>query len=197
MTAPAGGPDDIEAGERGRPGLRRVAALVPTLLRLALLRFWRPAPRSASPRVSDLSSIEVQRNVRIEVCWLVLPHAEGPSASVYVLGDEVLRLDCLGGAHAHIHGNVRQSAVVAAGRTPRLHLPPGTLEQHVERAVFEVAHNLPGWIALNLRSRVRRVAPDGSALGAAAGEMGRRMIELAARRAVPVNGVPGAAGARD
>ncbi len=102
----------------------------------------------------------------------------GPSASLYVLGDEVLRLDCFGdsglGGHAHI--NPRQ-VETDSFKPARLYFPKGDHRQHIDRATFEMTRNVPAALAMNRDPFVRRVKIDEARLLDAAEEMRSTMLE--------------------
>lgn len=77
-------------------------------------RFWRRrtarTPRSRLSTASDLHVIDIQADVRLEIYWANRQLGPGPGACVFVLGDEILRLDCFGtaGLGGHYHINPRQ-----------------------------------------------------------------------------------------
>ncbi len=61
------------------------------------------------------------------------PVGPGPGASVYVLGDEVMRFDCFGSDLGHYHFNVRQSRFVPNGESTRIYFSPGSVEDHIRK----------------------------------------------------------------
>lgn len=69
----------------------------------------------------------------MEVYWVSEPVGPGPGASVYVLGDEVMRFDCFGSDLGHYHFNVRQSRFVPNGESTRIYFSPGSVEDHIRK----------------------------------------------------------------
>ncbi len=139
-------------------------------------------PRSALPTASDLHIVEIQPDVRLEIYWASRELGPGPGACLFVLGDEILRLDCFGtaGLGGHYHINPRQIAF-ASPKPARIFFPPGSHEEHVERAAFELERNLPAALAMNREARVRQFEVDGARLAEASREMRRVMRDMLAR----------------
>ena len=167
-----------------RRRIRRLAEyLIPEALLYRLWR-WRTArtPRSALPTASDHQTIAIQDGVRLDVFWVDRRLGPGPGASLYVMGDEVLRLDCFGaeGLGGHYHINPRQIEF-SSGEAARLFFPAGSHEDHIERAAFELEANLPAVLAMNRDVRIRRFRLDEARLTVAAGELRRVMLELLER----------------
>lgn len=162
---------------------RLMRQLLPEALVFRLWR-WRTAraPRSALPTASGHRTITIQDGIDLDVFWVSRELGPGPGASLYVLGDEVLRLDCFGshGLGGHYHINPQQTRLYAE-ETARLFFPAGGHEDHVERAAFELAHNLPAMLAMNRDAEIRAIELDGPRLAQAADEMRRFMLELLAR----------------
>ena len=172
----------------GRLGLRRRARrlagyLLPEALLYGLWR-WHAAksPRSDLATASDHETIAIQDGVRLDIFWVDRNLGPGPGASLYVLGDEVLRLDCFGaeGLGGHYHINPRQ-VELSADATARLFFPAGSHEDHIERAAFELEANLPAVLAMNRDARIRRIKVDGARLAAGAAELRRVMSALLER----------------
>lgn len=161
--------------------------LVRHLLPEALtLHLWRRHtaryPRSASATASDCRVVKITDGIRLDVFWVDPTLGPGPGASLYVQGDEVLRLDCFGnnGLGGHFHINPRQKDFYST--TPaRIFFPYGSHEDHIERAAFEVERNLPAFLAMNRDSRVRATELDSLILAELADELRRNMFELLER----------------
>lgn len=156
------------------------------VLRRRLAQFVRsrggPTLRSARGTIRDVESATVQEGLELEVYW-VEPE-EGPGASVYARGEEVLRLDCFGGDRGHMHTNPHQARRYPLGLQARLFFPEGTIEDHVERARFELARNLAATLVVNRRRRIRTLRLDEAALAERADWMQRRMLALVEARRV-------------
>lgn len=172
-----------------RRGKRLAFSLLPPIVRLRLGRIAGPRDRTASPNVSDVVSREIQDGVRLDVYWLRAPLGSGPAASLYVFGEEVVRLDCLPQAVGHLHTNVAQWSLITPGRDIRQYLPPAPVEAHIERAEHEIAANIPFATGQSLRRKIRNLQVDPSCARAAATWMGDRMRELVATHAT--DGTPG------
>ena len=147
-----------------------------------VLRKTRPpramSPRTASINISDSRSYPVQDNVRLDVYWVGGAFGPGPGASLYVYGDEILRLDCFGGRAGHLHMNVRQSRESSSDVTPRLYFPQGSIPDHIERATFELETNVAYCTQLARDPRIRAVRIEPSRLHQAANLMREQMLSL-------------------
>jgi hypothetical protein len=138
-------------------------------------------PRSALPTASDLHVIEIQADVRLEIYWVSRQLGPGPGACLFVLGDEILRLDCFGtaGLGGHYHINPRQ-VELASAEPARIFFPPSSHEEHIERAAFELARNLPAALAMNREARIRRFEVDDARVAEASREMRQVMHAMLA-----------------
>ena len=151
-----------------------------------LYRLWRRrtarTPRSALATASDLHIIDIQADMRLDIYWANRQLGPGPGASLFVLGDEILRLDCFGtaGLGGHYHINPRQIELSSPGPA-RLFFPPGSHEEHIERAAFELERNLPAALAMNREARIRRFEVDHTRLARAGKEMRQAMRAMLAR----------------
>jgi hypothetical protein len=157
--------------------------LVPEAL---LYPLWRrrttKTPRSAFPTATDLHVIQVQADVRLEIYWASRQLGPGPGACLFVLGDEILRLDCFGtaGLGGHYHINPRQ-VELASPEAARLFFPAGCHEEHIELAAFVLERNLPAALAMNRESRIRRFEVDAVRLAQASREMRQVMRAMLER----------------
>ena len=115
------------------------------------------------------------------VYWSDVPNVgRGPSASLFVLGEEVLRLDCFGGSEGHMHLNPEQQRF--SGRvTARLYFQDGSRVEHVDRVAFELIANTDAALKSNGLSRVRNFPIDQNALADASNQMRHLMQELLER----------------
>ncbi len=152
-----------------------------------LYRLWhrrrKGMPRSEDGTTEELRSIAVQDGVRLDVYWSVVAQGAGPAASLFVLDEEVFRLDCFAGHTAHMHVNpVQLNLPLPWSITPRIVFPPGSAEEQIERASFELVANTKAALQMNQLARLRQFLIRRSALETAAKEMKSYMLELAARR---------------
>ena len=151
--------------------------LVHELLHLRSTRNRRPDLKTAR----DVRVLRPQEGVVLEVYWANVPVAgSGPAASLFVLEEEVLRLDCFGDERGHMHFNPEQDELLKefAGSVPRIYFQPAAVARQIERAAFEVTRNAKAAISTNMIRRVRRFQLDQAALQAAAAEMVKEMHDL-------------------
>ncbi len=136
-------------------------------------------PRTGDDNALDLRVISVQDGVRLEVYWNTNPLGPGPAASLFVLDEEVLRVDCFGGKTGHMHINPVQANLPLAWEiTPRYFFPPDTVEGHIDRSLFELTMNTPAALKTNQLARIRRFPIQKTSLTDAALEMKAYMYEL-------------------
>lgn len=141
----------------------------------------RGAPRTELPTAQDHETIAVQPGARLEVYWSDVPGVGwGPSASLYVRDEEVLRLDCFGNGRGHMHLNPVQHELFE-GPPARLWFPDLPIPDQIARGAFELSRNADAACRSNLLRRVRRFALDQAALDRAADAMARRMTALYAK----------------
>ncbi len=159
-----------------------IHSLLPPVLLRAFRRWRSPPPRrSARGVLSDVAVFLVQEDVDLEVGWLKAEAGEGPAASLYILSEEVLRLDCLGGDRGHMHFNMREAMITPGGGSTRIYFEPGTMADHIERAVFHLKKNSDYGIGLNPDTRIRKIVLDRDRLAVAAEWMRQTMTEIRKR----------------
>ncbi len=146
-------------------------------------RLWhfsrRRNPRTERDTVFDHRVTTPQEGVHLEVCWSDVPNVgRGPSASLFVLREEVVRFDCFGGNAGHMHINPEQIQINLRSLVPRLYFPSGRHEDHIERAAFELATNTTAALKLNKIARIREFPIDTRKLAVAAGQMADDMYNL-------------------
>ena len=130
---------------------------------------------------SGAKIIEFQ-DVYLIVHWSDFPPiGSGPSASLYILEEEVMRLDCFGGSDGHMHFNPEQSYLINRldrSKTPRIYFPEGSRQDHIERAVFELKYNVRNALATNVLPEIQNYPLDIRQLEAAADQMQRLMTKM-------------------
>jgi hypothetical protein len=129
--------------------------------------------------MDDLTEVPVPDPFRLEVYWLRIGGEEGPAASLYLDGEELVRFDCLPRT-PHLHYGFTDQRYWEGQH--RVFFPPGDLDDHIERATFELARNTPYSTSLHRRRRVRTMELDEAGLEDAARRMGEEMRRLVARR---------------
>jgi hypothetical protein len=139
----------------------------------------RGKPRTEDGTATDCRVIPVQDGVHLDVYWTDVDLGPGPGASLYVLDEEVLRLDCFGGKTGHMHVNpIQVNLALDWNVTPRFFFPPDSVDKHIERGAFEVAMNVPAMLQTNQLARIREFPIERKRLAVAAGEMRVYMGEL-------------------
>jgi hypothetical protein len=138
-------------------------------------------PRTGDDNAEELRAIPVQPDVRLEVYWNTNPLGPGPAASLYVLDEEVMRIDCFGGQTGHLHLNpVQANLALPWAKTPRFFFPPASMEDQVERGAFELRMNTSAALQTNQLARIRNFAIEKNHLNDAVDQMKVYMIELIA-----------------
>jgi hypothetical protein len=167
-----------------------------------LWRLWhirrRGLPRTALECASDRRVISVQDGVTLDVYWAAIPDPpvehrrgeynqlghNGPCVSLFVLREEVMRLECFGGLDGHMHMNPEQQGLLA-GWGSQHYFPDGSRESQVERAAFELIENSQAFLLANQLSRIRDFRIDEERLAEAVAETEAYMNELLAKNGGP------------
>ena len=126
-------------------------------LRRVILRTLRPMDLSRRP---DRTMIPVQDGVSLELYWKTVDGASCPSLALDVLGSSVLRFDCHG-RRGHYHVHLDYPPAGREGRRDRLLLSETTVEEQIERSVFELGHNAQYVVRRSPHPAIRKVKLDG------------------------------------
>jgi len=137
----------------------------------------RPAPQAPSSVRKDVLRYEIQPGAHLDVFWKVLKIGRGPAVSLYVHGEEVLKIDCFGEGKGHYHVNERQWKRKLPRVVQRIYLPEPTVEAQIDRAVFELHHNALVYLQQNDDPRISRFVLDPERLRDATGRMKAAMLE--------------------
>lgn len=109
--------------------------------------------------------LQVQEDLEFHVYWKALPHGAGPACSVYWRDFEIMKFDCFGGIKGHFH----VALPVAKGATSHvLRFDCETIEQQIDRTIFEITHNLKYYIERVVHSEARSFEPDAVSMAKAA-----------------------------
>lgn len=139
-------------------------------------------PRTSLDTATHNKVFHPQKGVTLEVYWSDVPNVGwGPSASLFVLGEEVLRVDCFGNGDGHMHLNPAQTDIFGWAGISRMRFPPGQILRQIDRGAFELARNASAAALLNMLGRVRKFRFDQVALESVAEEMREYMCELTER----------------
>ncbi len=153
---------------------RRILRRLPAQISVPALRAtgW---PRS---NMIDIRHLDVPEPFRLLAYWLTVGGEQGPSASLFLDEDEILRLDCLPDT-PHLHYAIAEARHRGPAE-PRVYLPPGDIDAHIDRAVFELGHNVGYCTGLHRQRSWRNVTVDEEAFGRSAAELGVVLRELLA-----------------
>jgi hypothetical protein len=102
---------------------------------------------------NDLQVVPVSDEVRLEVFWKDLEHGKGPAVSLFILEEEILRIDCFGSERPHLHA----SFYMPVEGESRLFMPETTVEAQIQRAKFELCRNFSYYQARVMNAKIRQV----------------------------------------
>ncbi|MCP2730932.1 hypothetical protein [Limnofasciculus baicalensis] len=125
---------------------------------------------------NNVVDFEIAENVGLEVYWKTLKVAEGPSLIFHALGYEILRFDTNIGEQAHCHIQLIECQPKCK---ERLFLPEKTVEEQIERAIFELEKNLDYWLQRHPDRQVRLLKIDQTKLKIATEKAREKMLEYA------------------
>ncbi|MTJ54230.1 hypothetical protein FJR38_17025 [Anabaena sp. UHCC 0253] len=124
----------------------------------------------------DVVDFEIGDNVGLEVYWKVLNVAEGPSVIFHALGYEILRFDTYINGQWHCHIQLIECQPKCK---ERLFLPETTVEEQIERAIFELEKNLYYWLQRHPDRQIRLLKIDQTRLKIATEKAREKMLEYA------------------
>lgn len=124
----------------------------------------------------DVVDFEIGDNVGLEVYWKVLNVAEGPSLIFHALGYEILRFDTDINGQGHCHVQLIECQPKCK---ERLFLPETTVEEQIERAIFELEKNLYYWLQRHPDRQIRLLKIDQTRLKIATEKARDKMLEYA------------------
>jgi hypothetical protein len=135
--------------------------------------------------------LPVQPHVFVKVCWKDLASGRGAAVSLFVHGDEVVGFDCFGEDE-----DPRAQRPPPRQAAQRRCLPERSVEEQIERSIFELTSHLDHHLQRSPRRRIRRARVDRAALEQACAEARERMrshleAARAPRQARSVAGGPG------
>ena len=137
-------------------------------------------PSPYERKLNDVVIYPVQDHAYVAVYWKDLPIGKGPCASLYVYDKEILKFDCFGEGRGHYHTHMNQSSLVRNGEE-RLYFYERTIEDQVERSIFEIQKNAAYHLQRNYDPRITFFKLDPSRLEAVCREAKAKMLEYAAQ----------------
>ncbi|MBD2568299.1 hypothetical protein [Anabaena lutea] len=124
----------------------------------------------------DVVDFEIGDNVGLEVYWKVLNVAEGPSLIFHAFGYEILRFDTYINGQGHCHIQLIECQPKCK---ERLFLPETTVEEQIERAIFELEKNLYYWLQRHPDRQIQLLKIDQTRLKIATEKAREKMLEYA------------------
>ena len=104
----------------------------------------------------DLERMTVCQGVRVEVYWKKLKFGKGPAVSLFMLDEEILRIDCFGYGAGHMH-----AAFFLPGKGEnRFWMYESTVAEQVARARFELSRNVHYYQCRVPNPRIRALKVD-------------------------------------
>jgi hypothetical protein len=101
----------------------------------------------------------------------------GPAACLVVHGSEIIRFDCLEHAFGHYHVATPYPHGIRKDLVGEIRLPEKTVEEQVERTIFELQQNSNYYMQTHPRRKVRNTRFDEQRLAAVCAEMKSKMLE--------------------
>jgi hypothetical protein len=101
----------------------------------------------------------------------------GPAANLVVHGSDIMRFDCLGHPLGHYHVAARYPHGIRNGLVGEIWFPEKTIEEQIERTMFELQRNSGFYLQKHPRRRVRDTRLDQERLAGVCAEMKSRMLE--------------------
>lgn len=101
----------------------------------------------------------------------------GPSACLVVHGSDVVRFDCLAPSQGHYHLASRYPYGSSRALIGEIWLPEKTLEEQVDRTLFELQQNSAHFLRMHPRRKVRNTRLDKERLAAVCAQMRLKMLE--------------------
>jgi hypothetical protein len=101
----------------------------------------------------------------------------GPAACLVVHGSDIMRFDCLEHSFGHYHVATPYPHGIRKGLVGEIRLPEKTVEEQIERAIFELQRNSSYYLQTHPRRKVRNTCFDEERLAAVCAEMKSKMLE--------------------
>jgi hypothetical protein len=112
----------------------------------------------------------------------------GPSACLVVHGWDIMRFDCLGQPLGHYHVAAPYPHGIRRGLVGEIWLPEKTVQQQVERAIFELQRNAGHYLLAHPKRKVRNTRFDQQRLAAVCAEMKSKMMDDVKQSSAPADG---------
>lgn len=139
-----------------------------------------PSERDLQQR-QDCHFVRMGEGNYFEIYWRLegFGGGAGPTATLYVAACPVLKFDCLGPGLGHIHANLIQLEWRESGQ---LWMSEQTVEQQIDRALFELENNIYYWLQRNPNAAVRHsTLPETAAYKTALKDVRQTLTQYAQR----------------
>lgn len=146
-------------------------------------RLWRfTGETELMRRRPNLVTYELQPGCFLETYLIDQTSADGtryfgPAAGLVVHGSEIIRFDCVGHPLGHYHAARAYPYGIRKGLAGELWLPEKTIEDQVERAMFEMQRNWSYYLTSHPRRKVRNTRFDQDRLAARCAQMKSKMLD--------------------
>jgi hypothetical protein len=101
----------------------------------------------------------------------------GPAACLVVHGFDIMRFDCLDYPLGHYHTAKPYPYGIRRGLAGEIWLPEKTIEEQVERAIFELSRNSNHYLQSHSKRKVRNTHLNEQRLAEVCAEMKSKMLE--------------------
>lgn len=125
---------------------------------------------------NDVIHFEIDEKVGLEVYWKNLQVAKGPSLIFHAFGYEILRFDTYINGQAHCHIQLVECKKKCKSR---LLLPEKTVEEQIDRAIFELENNLYYWLQRHPDRQIQSLQIDQNRLKIGTEKAKEKMLEFA------------------
>lgn len=128
-----------------------------------------------------LVTYDLQPGCFLEAYWVDRVGASGtrdlgPAVFLVVHGSEILKFDCYGTPVGHYHAATPYPHGIRRGLAGRIWLPEATIEEQIDRAIFELCRNANYHLRTHPRRKVRDTVLDEQRLAAVCAEMRVKML---------------------
>ena len=90
-------------------------------------------------------------------------------------GEEIIKFDCFGKDRGHFHIALYTPG---ASNISRIFLPEPSIEEQIERAIFEIQRNIEYYMQRNTRRKIRKLRIDRNRIGVAGERAKSKMYEF-------------------
>jgi hypothetical protein len=171
---------------------RRLRVIVPWLPRHWLYRSsdrrvqWYTGADPELKHRACLVKYDLQDGCFLEAYWIDRTSSQGtrdlgPAVFLVVHGSEILKFDCYGPPVGHYHVATPYPYGIGKGLAGRIWLPERSVDEQIDRAMFELCRNANYYLRTHPRRKVRSTVLDEGRLAAVCVEIRAKMLDDVAR----------------